>query len=96
MPAELFNRVREGNQILSDIMTLQSRVSKPENKQVLSNVLYLYTVNDKVNEHNDLYLQSLDIEGCISLSVDYTIGDVNSRARQTVLAIAKDLPPQKT
>lgn len=61
-------------------MALPSRVSKPENKQELSKVLHLYTVNDKVNEHNDLYLQSRDTEGCISLSVDYTIGDLNSKA----------------
>ncbi|WAR00546.1 LOW QUALITY PROTEIN: PIF1-like protein, partial [Mya arenaria] len=94
--AELLNRVREGNHTSSDMAILESKVIKLENKQTLSTMLHLFTINDKVNEHNDAYLQTLDTDGCTSIAVDYTIGDVTARANSTVLSIAKDLPPQKT
>ena len=69
-----------------------------QNRQSLKFVqcTQLFTTNDKVNEHNDYYLQHFDIDHCICEAVDYTIVDVTANAKQTVLNIAKDLPPQKT
>ena len=68
--------------------------NKIDNRSNLLNVLHLFTTND--NEHNDYYLQHFDIDHCICEAVDYTIVDVTANAKQTVLNIAKDLPPQKT
>jgi len=68
--AELLNRVREGKQIESDLTTLQSKVKEAKTSFNLSDVLHLFTTNDKVNEHNDFYLQALQTQGCMSLAVD--------------------------
>ena len=69
-----------------------------QNRQSLKFVkcTQLFTTNDKVNEHNDYYLQHFDTDHCICEAVDYTIVDVTANAKQTVLNIVKDLPPQKT
>ena len=75
---------------------MQSQICIIGNRSNLFNVLHLFTTNDKVNEHNDYYLQNLGTDHCICEVVDYTIGDVTANAIQTVLNIAKDLPPQKT
>ena len=94
--AELLNRVREGKQIESDLTTLQSKVKEAKTSFNLSDVLHLFTTNDKVNEHNDFYLQALQTQGCMSLAVDYTIGDVTPSAKLAVLEVTMNLPPQKT
>ena len=94
--AELLNRVREGKQTQADILFLQSQICKIDNRSNLLNVLHLFTTNDKVNEHNDYYLQHFDTDHCICEAVDYNIVDLTANAKQTVLNIANNLPPKKT